>query len=934
MKAALLAMAVASGLFASAASAAGRCGSAPWCDTRLPADERAGLLLGALTDEEKTSLLAGDELFGVAGGEGSHTGTSHGVERVGLPTTYYSDGPVGPRSGRATSMPAPMALAATFNRSLAFRHGSVIGNEVKSKGNDVVFAPTVNLLRTPLGGRSFEAYGEDPYMQARIGVAWIRGAQSQGVIGNIKHYAVNNQEGQGPGTLAGGSQGSRQTVDAVVDERTLREMYLSHFEAAVKEADVGSVMCAYNRVNGHYACENEHLLEDVLKGEWGFKGYVLADYAAGRSTANSLENGLDFEPWPGLIYSPTSVNLALATGQASQAVVDEHVRRILRTLFAYGFFDRDAYLYDDNRIDKPGHARAARQIEEAGIVLMKNAGVLPLDRRRVRSIALIGSDAEKFTGGGGSSQVAPFFFTTPRQGIETRAARAGVQVSYDSGQDPERAASVAAGADVAVVVAADSSSEGTDKPCMGLECGREDGLHPDELISRVAAANKRTVVVLETGAPVLTPWRDEVAGLIEAWYPGVEGGSAIARVLFGDVDPGGRLPATFPKREEDMPYAGDREAYPGVAERVVYKEGVLVGYRWFDEKRIEPAFPFGHGLSYARFRYRNLRLLPASDGSARATVTVRVTNTGRRAGSEVPQLYLGMPDPRAGVVQPPRALRGFANLRLRPGQTKTARFRLGPRAFSYWDEVSADWRVAPGCYRVMIGRSSRDVRLAGTLSQGGARCPRACATAAGFRSASIRPRGRGLRFRFARRGARRVTIDVFQQARGQRVIRPRLVARFRRSRALTWRGRANRRARVGDGYLFARLRTRGRNGRLDSRYFALRRSGGRFSRRPAFRRRASCGPIRAFRLSGPSFGGSGGRPLGIAYRLGSRARVRVVVLRGRRVVRRFRVRVRRGGRTYRFRVPSRGLPPGEYRVRLAARGAGVRKRVVLRSRLL
>ena len=732
MKAALLAIAVASGLLAPAASAAGRCGSAPWCDTRLPADERAGLLLGALTREEKISLLAGDELFGVAGGEGSHTGTSHGVERVGLPTTYYSDGPVGPRSGRATAMPAPMALAATFDRSLAFRHGSVIGNEVKAKGNDVVFAPTVNLMRTPLGGRSFEAYGEDPYVQARIGVAWIRGAQSQGVIGNVKHYAVNNQEGQGPGTLVGGSQGSRQTVDAVVDERTLREMYLSHFEAAVKQANVGSVMCAYNRVNGQYACENEHLLEDVLKGEWGFKGYVLADYGAGRNTANSLENGLDFEPWPGVIYSPTSVSLALTTGQVSEAVVDEHVRRILRTLFAYGFFDREAYPYDDNRIDKPGHARAARQIEEAGIVLMKNAGVLPLSPRRVRSIALIGSDAEKFTGGGGSSQVAPFFFTTPRQGIETRAARSGVQVRYDSGQDPDSAASVAAGSDVAVVVAADSSSEGTDKPCMGLECGREDGLHPDQLISRVAAANKRTVVVLETGAPVLTPWRDEVAGLIEAWYPGVEGGSAIARVLFGDVDPGGRLPATFPNRESDYPYAGDREAYPGVAETVRYKEGVFVGYRWFDEKRLQPAFPFGHGLSYTRFRFRGPRVRRAPrrarssqfGGRPRYRVSMVARNVGRRRGVVVPQLYLGLPEPSSAVQQPPRALKGFAKLSLPPGRSRRVSFDLDDRSLSYFDASSNRFRVAPGCYRVALGSSSRRTRARMTIGVGRGRSPR------------------------------------------------------------------------------------------------------------------------------------------------------------------------------------------------------------------
>jgi beta-glucosidase len=271
---------------------------------------------------------------------------------------------------------------------------------VRLKGNDVVFAPTANIMRTPLGGRTFESYGEDPALQSRMAVGWIKGVQSQGVIANVKHFAANNQEGQGvspPGSPIGtGVQGSRFTVNENVDERTLREIYLPHFEAAVKDADVGSVMCSYPRVNGQYACENEHLLTDVLKGDWGFKGFVLADYGAAHNTAASLNNGLDFEPWPGFAYRQPQVNAALASGQAPQSAVDEHVRRILRTLFAYGFFDRDAYTYDDSKIDQKGHARAAGEIEQTGIVLLKNSGALPLDDRRVKSIALIGSDADIF----------------------------------------------------------------------------------------------------------------------------------------------------------------------------------------------------------------------------------------------------------------------------------------------------------------------------------------------------------------------------------------------------------------------------------------------------------------------------------------------------------------------------------------------------------
>ena len=301
---------------AGGADAAGRCGDHPWCDTSLDADTRAGLLLEQLTQDEKISLLAGDDLFGVGGQAGSHTGTSDGVPRVDLPTIYYTDGPMGVRSGMATAMPAPLGLAATWDPALAARYGATVGNEAKSKGNDVVFAPTVNIMRTPLGGRTFEGYGEDPWLVGRMAVGWIEGAQSEGVIANVKHFAANNQEGTGPaleGTPLGvGVLGDRYTVNAVVDERTLREIYLPAFEAAVKDANVGSIMCSYNRLNGQYACENEHLLETILRLDWRFVGYVLSDYGAAHpdGTAASLNDGLDFEPWPGWCYSIRSCSAA------------------------------------------------------------------------------------------------------------------------------------------------------------------------------------------------------------------------------------------------------------------------------------------------------------------------------------------------------------------------------------------------------------------------------------------------------------------------------------------------------------------------------------------------------------------------------------------------------------------------------------------------
>jgi beta-glucosidase len=727
----------------SLASAAGRCGAHPWCDTSLSPDTRAGLLLAALTDDEKISLLAGDDLFGggFGGGGATHTGTSNGVSRVDLPTTYYSDGPVAPRQGPATAMPIPMALAATFDPELARRHGATIADEARSKGNDVVFAPTVNVMRTPLGGRTFEAYGEDPWLVTRTAVAWIQGAQSQGVIANVKHFAANNQEGSSPAANLNApgqplgpppAQGNRMTQNSVVDERTLREIYLPQFEAAVKEANVGSVMCSYNRLNGQYACENKHLLSDILEREWGFKGYVIADYGAAHNTDASLNNGLDFEPWPGFAYSPPPVRAMLAAGRASMRDVDGHIRRILRTLFAYGFFDRDAYKNDDAQIDKPAHAGTAQTIEESAITLLENRGALPLDQSRLKTVAVIGKDADAFKSGGGSGAVTPFAFTSIRKALQDRLG-SGATVTYDDGSDPAAAAAHAKAADVAIVVAGDYQSEGADRQCLTLECPNYAG-DQDGLITSVAAAQPNTVVVLDTGGPVLTPWRDKVKALVEAWYGGQEIGPAVTRVLFGDVDPSGRLPVTFPQDESQLPTAGDPEKYPGVAEEVKYKEGVLVGYRWYDAKGLTPAYPFGYGLSYTSFALRNLTLQPGGSANARATVAFDVTNTGSRAGTAVPQLYVSLPAPRPDVVQPPRQLKGYAKVALAPGETRRITLPLNDRAFSYWDEAAGDWAMAHGCYGVAVGQSSRDLPLTGTFSMGGRSCGNAAVAAAGAAS--------------------------------------------------------------------------------------------------------------------------------------------------------------------------------------------------------
>ena len=792
----LLGVLVAAVAAAAPAQGAGRCGNHPWCDTSLTPEQRTVLLLAAMTPDEKYSLMNGDDLQGVATGNPA-TGTSNGIPRLGVPTIYYSDGPLGPREGKATAMPAPMALAAGFDSALARRVGAAIADEVRKKGNDVVHAPTLDIMRTPLAGRTFEGYGEDPWLSSRLGVRWIQGAQSQGVIGNVKHFAPNSQEGAPPGVPPLTSAiGSRFVVDARVDPRALREIYLAPFEAAVKEANVGSIMCAYNRLNGSPACENRELLENILRRDWGFDGYVLADYGfATKSTANSVNNGLELDMPQGFFYSRENLAAAVATGQVSPATIDLRVGNILRTLFRFGAFDRAAYPSDDALIDKAGHDAIAREVEEQGMVLLRNRGMLPLDASRLRSIAVIGSAADAYKGGGGSSAINPFSFSSPRAEIARRAGP-GVQVRYDPGDDPQRAAEVARGADVALVFAADSATEGVDKSDLATE--------DDALVDAVAEANPRTTVVLETAGPVLTPWRERVNAIVEAWYPGQAAGRAIARVLFGDTDPGGRLPATFPRRMEDVPTTGDSESYPGVIE-VRHKEGVFVGYRHYDQRRLEPAYPFGHGLSYTSFAYRGLRIRRGRGNTA--AVSVEVRNTGRRTGTEVAQLYLGLPDPGAGLRQPPRALKGARKLTLRPGQRRRVGFRLDERALSYWNEGARRWRVAAGCYRVEAGRSSRDIRLRGVISVR-AKCPapRACLS----RRSPIGPRNIGrIRVGFTRsRIARRIgpsrrgrLVTRWCVKRSRRFVSAVFGSRSARARArlvvTTAAGHGNRRVRPG-----------------------------------------------------------------------------------------------------------------------------------------
>ncbi|PTU32961.1 beta-glucosidase family protein [Stenotrophobium rhamnosiphilum] len=711
----------------SAGQGPSRCGDVttrPWCNPKLSPAARSDLLLGEMTLMQKLSLLAGDDIISAASGD-PYAGISNGIPELGIPDLRMSDGPVGVRGSEATAFPTPLSLASSFDPRLAQRTGKAVANEVRHKGNDLLHAPVLDIMRNPLAGRTFETYGEDPYLAERLGVEWIRGAQTEGVMANVKHYVMNTQEGQIGLPPITSLVGGRQLINHIVDERTLREMHLFPFEAAVREADVATVMCAYGFVNGSAACGSEFLLQQVLRDEWGFDGFVVSDYVlAVKDTVLSINNGTEIEMPLGMFYTPALLQVAVIAGLVTEETVDLRVGNILRTLFRFGFFDRANYVRDDAAIDADAHQTVARESAEQGAVLLRNDGTLPLSASSLNRIAVFGASATVRPSGGGSSAVIPRRFISPLDGLTARLPNA--EIVHNAGTDAAAAATLAATADVAIIFVADKASEGVDKTCLSLDCPDlplsvlvpglpEIGEKPqDELIAAVAAANPKTVVVLQTAGPVLTPWRDQVAALMEVWYPGQEGGDAIARLLLGDTDPGGRLPVTFPKAEGDTPTAGNPLQYPSVANQILYTEGVFTGYRWYDKQSVEPAFPFGYGLSYTQFEYSDLKV---KAGAGKLTVSLNVRNTGSRAGWATPQLYLGLPAPSAAVPQPPRVLKGFSKQWLKAGASVRTTFTLNDRALSYWDVDSSAWKVADGCYSVEAGAHSRDLPLKLTFSR-------------------------------------------------------------------------------------------------------------------------------------------------------------------------------------------------------------------------
>lgn len=694
----ILAAAVAGTGTATARSTAAQTGCT-WVGSRAPVEQRVGAVLHRMTQQDKVAMVHGiTEPEAMAGAPGTtpptYVGEVPAIPRLCVPALHLEDGPSGVGDGLTgvTQLPAPVTAAASWDPSVARRYGALIGAEQRGKGTNVALTPTVNIVRDPRWGRAFESYGEDPYLSGRIAAAHIEGVQGQGVVAQVKHWAVYNQE-----------FGRDTPIDnAQVDDRTLHEIYLPAFEAAIRDAHAGTVMCSYNEVNGVPACQSDYLLTQVLKGELGFDGFVTSDWLATQSSAEAAAAGLDMQMPDGCYFGPQLIR-SIQAGRVSPARLDDMVRRILRVMFRFGLFDRPATGSTKAKVTSAAHARVARQVAEAGAVLLKNSGnALPVDLRRTHSIAVIGADGGSgaTTSGGGSSTVVPPYVVTPYDGIRARAGH-GVTVTYDDGSNPASAVATAQGADVAVVFASLAQTESQDLKTIDLSGAQ------NALIQAVATANPHTVVVLDTGSAVTMPWLDSVAGVLEAWYPGQEDGNAVAALLFGDVNPSGKLPVTFPRDLTQVP-ASTPQQWPGGQ----YSEGLLVGYRWYDAKALTPLFPFGFGLSYTTFRVHGLTVRSTGDG--RAAVQVAVTNTGRRSGAEVVQTYVAQP---ASAGEPPHRLAGFAKVFLHPGETRRVTMQLDVRAFSHWDAGSRRWLAPSGRYGILVGTSSRDLPLKAAVVQ-------------------------------------------------------------------------------------------------------------------------------------------------------------------------------------------------------------------------
>ena len=649
------------------------------------AEAEARAIVSKMTLDEKVGQMHGIR-------EGTRYRTTDPIPRLGVPELQMTNGPAGPSLGwggrqkPATAMPSPTALAASWDVALAREYGAVIGAESLATGARLIEAPDMNIIRVPQNGRAFENFSEDPYLNSRMAVADVEGIQSTGALANIKHYFANNQET------------NRMTVNELIDERAMREIYFPAFEACIKEAHAASLMCAYPIVNGTHVCENKPLLKDILQ-EWGFDGFVISDNGAVHSTVPSVNAGLDFEFGMGRFYAEP-LKQAVVSGQLAESAIDDALVRRLAKMIEFGLFQP----VKDPALDVLKDGRISREIAEQSMVLLKNnSALLPLNGAKLRKVALIGPYAVRaLPGGSGSADVLPTYTIEPSNGVRQQLLPGGFASRLETidGNDLEEAARLANESEVAIVMVGANQGEGSDHPI---------DLSPaqNKLIEIVAGANPKTVVVLKTGSAITMPWIDRVAAVIEAWYPGQEDGYAVARVLFGEVNPSGKLPITFPVSGQDT-LARNSDQYPGNGKEVRYSEGINVGYRWFATNSIKPLYPFGYGLSYTTFEYSKPRLV-SSEHKPEVTVSFEVKNTGKFAGAEIAQIYVGFPAITEGD-EPPRQLKGFQKVNLLPGESRTLAIRLDARAFSYWSALKHEWLIVPGDYKIMIGASSEDIR--------------------------------------------------------------------------------------------------------------------------------------------------------------------------------------------------------------------------------
>lgn len=695
---------------------------------------RINSLVKQMTLEEKVRMIHASSSF-----------TTGGVARLGIPEIVTSDGPHGvrPDHGRGwnltnnsldsgTYLPTGVCLAATWNPRLGYDFGAVLGSEAKFRGKNMILGPGINIIRTPLNGRNFEYQSEDPFLVSKMTVGYIKGVQAQGVSACVKHFAANNQEIK------------RHTIDVQMSERAAREIYFPGFKAAVQEAGVYTVMASYNKFRGQWASENYYLLTQVLRKEWGFTGIVISDWDANTSTAQPIWNGLDIEmgtdlrnrnnPDYGKFYMGDTVMALVKAGRIPEYLLNEKVRRILGIMYKLGMIDGKQQT--PGAYNTKAHQQTAEKVAEEGIVLLKNNrmpgqqnAILPLNKTAVKSIAVIGYNAErKQSMGGGSSQVRAFYEVTPLAGIQAYAAK-NTTITYAPGYEIKRGATAnatliqqaveaASKAELTILVAGwthgynysvwkDNAydAEDTDKPDMQMPFGQ------DELIKAVVKANPNTIVLLMGGGAVdMSQWVDDVPAIMQIWYPGMEGGTALAKLIFGEANPSGKLPMTFPKKLQDHPAHALGE-YPGNNGIVYYYDDIYVGYRYFDTYKVEPQFAFGYGLSYTTFQYSNIKITPTSKG---ATVSFTITNTGKQAGAEVAQVYVKQQ--QSTLPRPEKELKGFEKVYLQPGQSKTVTIPLDEAAFSYYNDVKHGWVKEKGIFDVLVGGSSRAIQLTGKVN--------------------------------------------------------------------------------------------------------------------------------------------------------------------------------------------------------------------------